>query len=224
MIVDDAAGVLTWPGCRNVRDLGGTPTTDGRRIRHGALLRSDRLTPADVPAARAAGVSRIVDLRWARECERDPSPFASDPVYRNAPLLADPLGYNPPEDSYGPMLDHNAERMAVAVRLVADAPPGAVLVHCHAGRDRTGVLVALLLGLAGVGPAEIAADFARTEGCGPLPMRNTLTHLDAHYGGSAGYLTAAGLDPALLAAVRSRLLPRAGPPGQAGPRQNTTST
>ena len=88
---------------------------------------------------------------------------------------------------------------------MADAPPGAVLVHCHAGRDRTGVLVALLLGVAGVGRVEIADDYARTEGCTPLPMRNTLTHLDRRYGGAEPYLRGAGLDEELLSALRSRL-------------------
>jgi hypothetical protein len=61
--------VLDWPGCRNVRDLGGLSTTDGGRTRYGALIRSDshfRLTREGIAVVRAAGVSRILDLRWTR--------------------------------------------------------------------------------------------------------------------------------------------------------------
>jgi protein tyrosine/serine phosphatase len=82
--------ILDRPACRNARDLGGLPTQDGGRIRGGALLRSDRhtgMTPASVEAVRAAGVSRIVDLRRPHELAERPSPFAGDPAYTHVPLL-----------------------------------------------------------------------------------------------------------------------------------------
>lgn len=70
---------LAWEGCLNSRDVGGLLSADGRRIRFGALLRSDshnRLTAEGIAAVRAAGIGRILDLRWARETAREPSPFA----------------------------------------------------------------------------------------------------------------------------------------------------
>ncbi|MFI1996473.1 tyrosine-protein phosphatase [Actinoplanes sp. NPDC020271] len=200
--------IVDWPDCENARDLGDIPTTDGRRIRPGALIRSDshgRLTAATADAIRAQGVARILDLRRSRECAADPSPFAGDPFYRHVPLLADPLGYEPPPDSYAPMLDHNTVRFARAFHEIAAAPPGAVVIHCRGGRDRTGALAALLLAVAGVGPEDIAADFARTPGTVPEAMLNTLAHATTRYGGVPAYLAHCGLPDDDIAAVRERL-------------------
>jgi protein-L-isoaspartate O-methyltransferase len=200
--------ILDWPSCRNARDLGGLPTQDGGRIRAGALLRSDHhagMTPETIAAVRAAGVSRIVDLRRPYELADLPSPFAGDPSYVHVPLLEDVTAYEHPDDSYGPLLDHNKERVATAFRAIAEAPPGGVLVHCHSGRDRTGVLVALALTVAGVGAEVVAEDYARTEGSAPENMLNTLSHADRVYGGVEPYLVSIGLEPHLLEAVRERL-------------------
>ena len=200
---------LDWPDCSNARDLGGTPTRDGRRIRPGALIRSDShglLTPDSIAAVRALRPAVILDLRWPRECVRDPSPVAGDPAYRNVPLLSDPIGYDPPEDSYAPLLDHNGERIARAFRVIAGAGPGAVIVHCRGGRDRTGALIALLLGVAGVEAGTIAADFARTPGTEAVAMRNTLTHTEQSYGGVEAYLRQAGVADADLDRIRTRLV------------------
>lgn len=200
--------ILDWPGCRNARDVGGLPTAGGV-IRTGALLRSDGhhlLTDVSAVPVRAGAVSRIVDLRWSWECEQQPSPFAGRECYRHVSMLNDVLDYEPPPDSYAPMLDHHMGRIGLAVRAVAEAPPGAVVVHCTAGRDRTGVLVALLLRIAGVGRAAIAADYALTAGTSPQTMVNTLVHLDERHGGAEPYLIRSGVGAAALRAVRSRLL------------------
>ncbi|MFI7601660.1 tyrosine-protein phosphatase [Actinoplanes sp. NPDC049681] len=200
--------ILDWPGCRNARDLGGLPTMDGSRIRAGALVRSDhhgRMSPGTVARIRATGLGRVLDLRWPRELAEDPSPFAGDPVYAHVPLLMDPITYEIPEDSYGPLLDHNQDRVAAAFRSIATAPPGAVVVHCNAGRDRTGALVALVLAVAGVPPEAIADDYALTEGTKPAAILNTLTHAEEKYGGVEAYLQTIGVSPAEIDAVRHRL-------------------
>jgi SAM-dependent methyltransferase len=200
--------ILDWPACRNARDLGGLPTQDGGRIRAGALLRSDHhtaMTPETLAAVRAAGVSRIVDLRRSSELAERPSPFAGDPSYVHVPLLAEVTADEHPDDSYGPLLDHNQERVAAAFRAIAEAPPGGVLVHCHSGRDRTGVLVALALTVAGVGAEVVAEDYARTEGSAPETMLTTLAHAEREYGGVEAYLVGIGIERHLLDAVRQRL-------------------
>ncbi|WP_179802659.1 tyrosine-protein phosphatase [Micromonospora purpureochromogenes] len=200
---------IGWSGCRNARDLGGVRAVDGRRIRPGALLRSDsheRLTAATIRAVRSSGIGCMVDLRWRWECDQQPSPFASDAFYRHVPILNDVREYVPPPDTYAPMLDHNRQRIGGAFRTVAEAAPGGVVVHCQAGKDRTGVLVALLLRVAGVAPDAIANDYALTDGCSPQTMLNTLNHLDSHYGGAASYLVEAGVSAETLRAAHSRLL------------------
>jgi protein tyrosine/serine phosphatase len=200
---------LDWPDCSNARDLGGLPTAGGGRIRAGALLRSDhhgRLTPAAVRSIRAGGVRRILDLRWSRECAADPSPFAGDPVYRHAPMLNETIDYVIPPFSYGPMLDHHKTRIGAAFGLLADAPRGGVVVQCHGGRDRTGVLVALALSVAGVDPEAVAEDYARSPARDALTMRNTLDHARDAYGGVAGYLLATGVTRPQVDAVRERLV------------------
>jgi protein tyrosine/serine phosphatase len=199
---------LDWSGCEGYRDLGGTRTTDGLTVRDGALARSGSqhgLSAATAEAIRAGEAARIVDLRWAWECEQAPSPFLGHEVYQHVQMLNDVLGYEPPPDTYAPMLDHNRARIAQAFCAVADAPPGLVVVHCTAGRDRTGVLVALLLQVAGVGAEAIAADYAASASGGST-MINTLNYLDECFGGASLYLRACGVEQRRLAAVRSRLL------------------
>jgi protein-tyrosine phosphatase len=199
---------LDWPECRNARDLGGLPTVDGAKVRKGALCRADGLfllTEQGVAAVRAAGISRIIDLRWQRELDEEPSPFAADPIYRHVPMLDDPLAYEVPHHTYGPMLDHNGERIAQAFVALATAPPGGVVVHCHGGRDRTGVLVALALSVAGVPDEEIIADYGLSPERDPIAMANTMVHLRSRYDGAAGYLRGIGVTDEEIEAVRARL-------------------
>ncbi|MFG1906796.1 tyrosine-protein phosphatase [Kribbella sp. NPDC048928] len=230
---------LTWPDCLNVRDLGGLPAGDGRRIAGGALIRSDnlsRLTEAGVTAVREASVSRIIDVRTPPECDGDPSPFATDPVYRNMPLYDADDPYDPTlslERSYMAMLDLHPELFAAAVGAIADAPAGAVVVHCHAGKDRSGNVVALALRVAGVPAESVAADYALLDDrmrdhfteqlalindpeersqlaesftARPETMLAVLQHLEDHYGGAEAYLRQGGLDDNQLTALRARLV------------------
>ncbi|WP_427895354.1 tyrosine-protein phosphatase [Kribbella sp. GL6] len=229
---------LTWPNCLNVRDLGGLPTGDGGRIAAGALIRSDnlsRLTDAGVTAVRDASVSRIIDVRTSPECEGDPSPFATDPVYRNMPLYHPDDPYDPTltlDQTYMAMLDLHPELFAAAVGAIADAPPGAVVVHCHAGKDRSGNVVALALTVAGVPAESVAADYAHVDDrmrdhfteqlaliddpeersqlaesftARPETMLAVLQHLEDHYGGTESYLRQGGLDTTQLHTLKARL-------------------
>ncbi|QLQ35758.1 tyrosine-protein phosphatase [Micromonospora robiginosa] len=200
---------LAWPDLRNARDVGGAPTAAGGRIRERALVRTDnhrRLGAAGLAALKGYGVSRVLDLRWRSEAAADPSPLAADASYRLVPACFDPTGDEDiPPDSYRLLVDASRERLAAAFTAIADAPPGAVVVHCHAGRDRTGVLVALALHAAGVPVDAIAADYALTENASPLVITNTWDHLHARYGGVTDYLLGSGVTPAHLSAVRARL-------------------
>jgi protein tyrosine/serine phosphatase len=232
---------LHWPDCRNCRDLGGLPTSDGRRIRAGALIRSDsldRLTPEGVRALRDRGVRRIVDLRSPEEAAAYPGPFVADPAYRLVPLV-DPT--NADEDwtardtlsaIYRASVEVNAPFIAACVAAIADSPAGTVVVHCYAGKDRTGLTVALALTVAGVPADVIAADYAYTAVClrevhetrlatvtdpverlalaekmssRPETILDTLAHVADRYGDVVGYLRTHGLTTVALADLRNRL-------------------
>ncbi len=238
-IVEHAERDLHWPDCLNVRDLGGLPTQDGGMIRPGALIRADalsRLTDDGVAAARAAGVSRIIDLRRPAEAGSAAHPFADDPVYRNIPVQnpADPNHeWLTLAEIYCTMLDLRPDLFAQAFAAVADAPAGAVVVHCAGGKDRTGIITAFALSVAGVADDVIAADYALTEerlredsaayleliddpklrtilaALQPTPpsvMLDTLAHVRARHGGVEDYLMAAGVTERQLAAIRDRLV------------------
>jgi protein-tyrosine phosphatase len=200
---------LRWPDLRNARDLGGLPA-GGSRIRDRALVRTDnhgRLDAVGIAALDAYGVSRVVDLRWDWEAARYRSPLADDPRYHLRPAcVEDEPGTEYPTDSYRHLVDQSRTLLGAAVVAVAEAPPGAVVVHCHAGRDRTGVVVALVLAVAGVPHEAIAADYARTPDSPHLMITNTLAHVDAVYGGVEPYLLGGGATPAQLDAVRARLV------------------
>ncbi|WP_164545248.1 tyrosine-protein phosphatase [Antribacter gilvus] len=158
---------LTWPDCLNARDLGGLPLVDGGTVRERALVRADSLTyltPDGVAAVRAYGVTRVVDLRRPFETVRYPHPFVEDPVYLSQPVQ-EPEDWEegPWADLYAGMLDRRPALFARAVAAIADAPPGPVAVHCAAGKDRTGLVVAMALTLAGVVEDAIVTDYVLTN-------------------------------------------------------------
>ncbi len=234
---------LRWAGCLNVRDLGGLPTNDGHRIRSGALIRSDSphwLSEQGMAAVRAVPVRLVLDLRSADEVERDPSPFVDSTAYRLLPLIdpsreheRDPDDERSHPATYIGSLRRNRERIAAAVAEIADAPDGAVLVHCHSGKDRTGIVVPLVLRMAGVDPEHIAVDYALSAQClqersdqwlaaiddererareremartDPETMVEFLHALDEQYGGVESYLLDIGVSPERLDRLRERLL------------------
>ena len=205
---------LRWPDLRNARDLGGIPTVDGGQIRERALVRTDnhdRLDAAGLAAIRSYGVSRILDLRWEWEASKYPSPLVGDESYRLVPACSNMTGDEEvPLDSYRLMVDASRDRLAAVIAEIAVAPPGAIVVHCHAGRDRTGLVVALALHVAGVSVESIAADYALTDDASQAVMLETFAHFNARYGGTANYLVGSGVAPARLAAIRARLTEAAG--------------
>ncbi len=226
---------LDWPGLANARDLGGLPVEDGR-IRQGALIRTESLTRLEDPdVLRDAGVSLIVDLRRPGESV-EPHPFADDDIYVNLPV-EDPADVKDIESTMGAlylaMLDARPELFAAALGSMADAAPGAVLVHCAAGKDRTGLVVALALGVAGADPETIATDYAVTgerlspyvekylatiederqrefwrghQGTPVAFMIDVLEHLDREYGGVEPYLRTGGMTEEQIRALRERLV------------------
>lgn len=164
---------LRWDGCLNVRDLGGLPTAGGGKTRFGAVVRADslrRLSPAGWDAAVAYGIRTVIDLRFPEELEADPPHdlsvgVVSVPLFDRPPAHRVVLrGATPEEwvaDAYLDAYERRRPEVARAVAAVADAlPGGGVVVHCAAGKDRTGMVVALLLRLAGVPAEAIAADYA----------------------------------------------------------------
>ncbi len=169
--------VLRWPGGRNVRDLGGRALRAGGRTPFGKVFRSaasEHLTDEGWAAAKAAGVRTVVDLRNA---PAETGRTGDHPVVRPASLHGLVFVLAPTEDPddgeflrvCGPWLDHprswadNArlapDRIAAALRAVARAD-GAVIVHCAGGRDRTGMISAMLLHIAGATNEAIIEDYA----------------------------------------------------------------
>ncbi len=161
----------------NVRDLGGLPTADGGTVRRGRLYRGDgvhRLAGADLEKARRLGLRTVIDLRTDGEIGRTSRfPVEQYPVdWYHLPIIRRMWSEDDLEattgaadflrDRYVAMLGEGAESIARIVELVADGPP--TLFHCAAGKDRTGVVAAVLLGLLGVSAEEIATDYHATAG------------------------------------------------------------
>jgi protein-tyrosine phosphatase len=177
--VVDRERVLPLTGAYNFRDLGGYPTSTGRRTRWGRLFRSDtlhELTDGDLEVLRDVGLASVIDLRTPTEVERTGRGLlAGEPVRyvnlsvlgeevrdvgeaRAAPTIADFVDV---ADRYLSYLDGTAALMA-AVGLLTDESSYPVVFHCAAGKDRTGVLAALVLDTLGVDRQAIVDDYALT--------------------------------------------------------------
>ncbi|MBN1312833.1 MAG: tyrosine-protein phosphatase [Anaerolineae bacterium] len=237
---------LDWQQCRNTRDLGGLPAHDGKETRWKAIVRSDtlsRLTDEGKQALLDYGVRTIIDLRNPQEAAQEPLTIVRSHQnhldYFNLPLEK----YHPHASAlinqaktrgevYSIMLDHYPDEVAEVMRAMIKAQPGGIVFHCHAGKDRTGIVAALLLSLVDVPAETIAADYAAsqerlepyyerilTETGGdkeksdfwtmpaePGEMTNMLEHIETHYGGAEKYLLGAGLQHAEVDQLKERLL------------------
>ena len=240
---------LVWDGCVNIRDLGGLPTEDGAVTRFGSVVRADNLAGLRAAGRNALleyGVTRIVDLRWAEELAEDgptevdveivhvsllgerEGPFAE--IDRRVRRLTDPTTRR--GSGYVEFVDVFAGNIASAVTAVGQAPEGAVVVHCAGGVDRTGLVSALLLRLAGVGLRDIGLDYAESERgwaphvgtwiseapdeeerehrqmlsrCPPEAIVRPLERVEQRHGDVRTYLLHAGAPAEALDAARGRL-------------------
>jgi protein-tyrosine phosphatase len=188
------------------------------------------------------GIRSIVDLRKPDEVAMHPNPFAAPSargiVYTNISLV-DPAALSPEfttlANDYKNLLGHFQSAIGSIIGVIADAPDGGVLVHCMGGKDRTGIISALLLELTGVPRHVIGDDYALTAEClrsqdevwlehgpgdrawrerelvkyAPLPevMIEVLEYLDEQYDGVEWYLLAAGVTPEQVSRLRRRLMP-----------------
>ena len=176
-------------GAVNVRDLGDLPTEDGQKTARARLLRADNLqdlSAADVrKLVHDIGVTTVVDLRSSNELAAEgPAPLDAVASVRhvhhpvlpevgsNTDVVADALlardrmdQFRYPRDPvcghYLGYLEDRPDQVVGALRSIAHAE-GAALVHCAAGKDRTGVVVALALTAVGVRPQDVVADYAAT--------------------------------------------------------------
>lgn len=175
--------IVTLEGGQNFRQIGGYPTTDGRRLRRGLLWRSaglGRLTRADIAMISSLGIATIADLRSRSEREHSPSPAdllsGTRVLSWDEAISGDDEGVRDlvraqaaPEAYFGAVVKLY-EGLARSHRthlgdLYASIADGAVpiLIHCAAGKDRTGIAVGLLLDLIGVQRPCILSDYAKTE-------------------------------------------------------------
>ncbi|MEU8434007.1 tyrosine-protein phosphatase [Streptomyces sp. NPDC029216] len=231
----------------NFRDLGGYRSADGRTVAWGVLYRADSLGKLDTADGDwdrflGLGIRTVIDLRYPWEIEakgRIPEPerftYANLSIehrpYDQAAIdpALDPWRYL--ADRFAEVAEDGAEEIRQAVELIADGP-GPAVFHCTSGKDRTGLIAALVLTLLDVPEEQILADFALTElatarltadwhaahpdrtllwpsyGRAPATvMALVLADLTARYGSPSRYLAdTVGITPATTARLRARLL------------------
>jgi protein tyrosine/serine phosphatase len=222
-------------GVDNFRDFGGYPTSHGRPLKLGRLFRSashHRATDADLEAIAALGIGVVVDLRRLEERRRDPSrrhaAFAGVVIendeeqgdswhehIRTSDLSA--ASFNAYLDAYYRKAPFEARHVDLFRRYFAalderDAP---VLVHCAAGKDRTGVIVALTHHLAGAHRDDIIADYLLTNDprrfAERLPLvRAAVREISGREASDEALIIAMGVDAAYLEAAFQAIEAEAG--------------
>ena len=247
----DPRRAIPVEGAHNVRDLGGYETADGRQIRWRTLFRAadiHALTPAAQSTLIDAGVRTVIDLRGLRELTEAASVFKdlSGVQYRPHNMTGDALidrwGAVPvPADSsirlstmYSTVLDERGEMIKTILETVSQPGTLPAVFHCTAGKDRTGVLAALLLGIAGVPREHIVEDYAlsarflygtstvppdgsgedkfppfeeyQAKWCPPAAMGLTLDHVESKYGGIDAYVKSIGVDDSTISRIRDALV------------------
>lgn len=201
----------------------------------------NKLAPAGVAALTDYGVRTVIDLRDPRELEQFPNPLAAAPPpglgFVNVPLISAAeweAMKDPVERARGYVLTAELSRtnIAKAIAAVADAAPGGVVIHCHAGKERTGIVAAVMLSLAGVPDDVVAEDWVASDlYLQPLydewlanesdpatrakratgfitradQILDVLTHIRRSHGGLEEYLAVGGVSAGQLDGLRRRL-------------------
>ena len=244
---------LVWDGLLNVRDLGGHPTEDGGETKFDSVVRADSVRQLSDEGWKALvdyGMKTVVDLRTSEELEADPpaelpvevlhvpfletdrSDWSEIEGELQAVVKAAPDVATATRDLYLVFLEHYAQNVAAAIRAVAHAQEGGVVIHCAGGKDRTGLVTAFLLHLAGVDTEDIARDYALSEErlrtrhekwiaeaeseeererlvrMAQTPadsIKGVFEELERRYGSVEGYLRHGGLTGDELAQARARL-------------------
>ncbi len=229
---------LAWDACVNVRDLGGLRCGTGT-LRSGVLVRASMigtLSPDGLAEVHAHGIRTVIDLRWPDEVARQPSFFADGMSYRNVPVDAG-LRLKLHEHALAGAMQEQIAVLAQpdsglrdAIEAIAAAEP-AIVVHCQAGRDRTGIVIALLLAAIGVTTEDIVGDYCASDvelaseyerfGVDHPEVVPVIAEHVAHrawvvaellkatesgYGGAAGYLAHMGVSPGSIARLRAMLV------------------
>jgi len=210
------SAATTFASLDNFRDVGGAATVDGRHVRTGRLFRSDTLTK--LSANEEFGrIADAVDRRYINISPQhrlwDGTPY--DEIAGPSRFLA---------DRYHDLTHEGATDIGEVIATLAEATTGPTLVHCFAGKDRTGVVIALTLAIVGVGVDAIADDYALSNDWAErfvdtntelarhwiLAPREAMTVFLAElvdaYGSVEGYLATAGVGPKEFDALRDNLL------------------
>ncbi len=236
---------ISLEGAFNVRELGGLSTSFGRQTRTRQFLRADSLhalSPASQARLLEYGLKTVIDLRTKQEMMQEPNPFGNlDNVrYINISLFETIL-QNPNGDTmssleglYIAALDHSQAAIREVLKVLATSQ-SVTLFHCTAGKDRTGLVAALLLANAGVSQGAIVEDYTLTEKLAqPMlerllreavkkgmneefyaklltskasTIQATLWYLEARFGSLEGYLIdGLGLEPDTLDRLRLKIL------------------
>jgi protein-tyrosine phosphatase len=243
--------IIEFERLLNVRDLGGLRTEDGRTIRSGLLFRADALSKLNDAAAEdllrfaKLGLRTVIDLRYPWEIERNGKVPGADTLnWHNLSIEHRPYDQSmdkPGQPSERFFADRYAEtafdgkaEIRAALEVIADADSAPLAFHCKSGKDRTGIIAALILTLMGVPETQIVADYALTEQFRPrfladweaqnragtaLPLRTHafraparamelfLLELARDYGCALDYIAETGADVATLGvALRERYL------------------
>jgi protein-tyrosine phosphatase len=177
--VQTAERILPLEGPANFRDLGGYPAANGQRVAWGRVYRSDELhvlTPGDEAFLRDLGIRLICDLRSHAEVARRPDRVPRGIAYVHIPVYArEPFGQARVVLSRhrldalldrlyrAAIIDRGAAALGQALRMAADPANLPLVFHCTGGKDRAGVISALLLHICGVPRATIVADYSLTN-------------------------------------------------------------
>ncbi len=230
-------------GTLNFRDLGGYLTEEGRSVKWRALFRSDglhNLTAKGQNQLGALGISSIIDLRIDREIEDWPDLIGKDQQvrYHHLPMSDHAVLENPEDNSpaglYRFWLDRCQQNIAAIFNALADPATPPAIIHCAGGKDRTGMIVGLLLRLLGVSREAIVEDYMLTNRsmdaiqeslktyrksrglnhrlyanllqCRPEVIEAALDYLEEPHGGAKAYMLKIGVGDDAMEQIRSRYL------------------
>jgi len=233
---------LPLKGSYNTRDLGGYPTFDGNATRFNQFLRSDEvgyLDKDDIEFLKEYGVKTVIDLRTENELDQIPNPFENEPSIRfhHISLLSQSMIQEMTENfntvsmdiNYVNTLEKEKRSIAKVLKVIHDSEDGCVLFHCSAGKDRTGLIAMLLLGIAGVDHQDIITNYEPSfanishnprvnkmimRDVPPMMLSNytfmqkTLKHIDYKYGSIKDYVKSLGFIHSEINQIRNRLISR----------------